>query len=392
MSLSSFMRSAYRIKIDAADGDRALDFLVSHDIPFHGLRTDGEELSFQLYPPYYKEYLRLRGEERFAGEKHKRLGIMAFLAKYRKRTGFFVGMLLAAALLVTSSFFIWDIDVTGNERVSKKDIRIALENHGFMLGTFIPSLDKELIEKQVLLDVDGLSWISINLRGTVANVEVRERIAETETLDTQSPSNLIAKLDGQITALEVTGGVATVKTGQIVKKGDLLVSGIIDSNALGYRLVRARGEVYAAVTLAYHIEIPYEITEKVYTGVFSTKKDVKFFSKTIKLFGKDSISPSSCDKIEVERRIYLFDRIALPLFVVETTYSEYEMQTKTLTQKEAIANAYEELRRQSEKVLENADILSRHTAFDFGDEMLVMTEEVDCIINIAEEVKIETGA
>ena len=82
-----------------------------------------------------------------------------------------------------------------------------------------------------------------------------------------------------------------------MRKGDLLVSGIIDSKALGYRLVRARGEVFAAVTLTYDVEIPYEMERKVYTGEFLTEKDVKFFAKTIKLFGKDSISPSSCDTI-----------------------------------------------------------------------------------------------
>lgn len=391
MSFSSFIRSAYRITLDIEDGNAALDFLVTENIPFHGLYTNSEILSFELYPLYYKEYCLRRGDARFLREERKRLGLMAFFAKHRKRTGFFVGMLLAASILVCSSLFIWDVNITGNERISEKDIRAALESRGITLGSFIPTLDKELIEKQVILDVDGLSWISINLRGTVANVEVRERIAETETVDTESPSNLVAKLDGQITALEITGGVSSVKLGQIVKKGDLLVSGIIDSKALGYRLVRARGEVYAAVTLSYRIEIPYETTEKVYTGAFSTKKSIKFFSKTIKLFGKDSISPPSCDKIETERRIYLFDKIALPLFLKEITYAEYEMQTKTLTREEAIARAYEQLHAQSDETLENAEILARHTAFDFGETSLVMTEDVDCIINIAEEVKVETG-
>ena len=87
---------------------------------------------------------------------------------------------------------------------------------------------------------------------------------------------------------------------------------------------------------------------------------VKFFTKTIKLFGKDSISPSSCDTIEVERRIYLLDRIALPIFITETTHSVYEMQTVLLSEEEAIALAYEKLHAMCDETLEDAEILARY--------------------------------
>ena len=176
-------------------------------------------------------------------------------------------------------------------------------------------------------------------------------------IDTESPSNMIASADGQIEALRVTGGFTTVKLGQTVKKGDLLVSGIIDSAALGYRLVRARGEVLARTTKTYQVEIPFETTEKIYSGRFFSQKTVKFFSKSIKLFRKDSICFSSCDKIESERRIYLFGLIKLPIFITETEYAEYEIVQKTLSQKEALAEAYRQLRALYENDLAEAEIL-----------------------------------
>jgi similar to stage IV sporulation protein len=221
-------------------------------------------------------------------------------------------------------------------------------------------------------------------------VEVRERLSETEIVDKQTPSNLIAAYDGQIEALQVTGGVCTVKIGDTVKKGTLLVSGVIDSRAFGYRLVRARGEVFARTTLTFQTEIPYENTEKVYTGRFFTKKSIKFFSKTIKLFGKDSISPTSCDKIETERRIYLFDTIKLPVFIRETRYAEYETVTKTLTESQALKKAYAEIRAMSEEILQDAEILGRHTYISENDGKLCMTQQIECMIDIAKEVRIRT--
>lgn len=78
-------------------------------------------------------------------------------------------------LIVTSSFFVWDITVTGTDKIPAKTITDALERHGVKLGAYIPSLDTEKIEQAMVLEVDGLSWITLNLRGTVASVEVRER-------------------------------------------------------------------------------------------------------------------------------------------------------------------------------------------------------------------------
>ena len=389
-TMLNFIRSYYRITVSETDGQRALDFLVSHDIPFHGLESAHGKLSFCLLLSDFKAYRRLRAEERFLDETRELCGLRALVRRYRGRIGLAAGAVMALALILISSFFVWDITVTGTDKLSSDEILDALEKNGVKLGAYIPSLDTEKIEQAMILDVDGLSWISLNLRGTVAAVEVRERSDDAEKIDTQAPSNLVATFDGQIESLEVTGGVAAVSRGQIVKKGDLLVSGVIDSNALGYRLVRARGEVTARVTLTYNVEIPYQTTEKVYTGNFYKQKSIKIFSKTLNLFGKDSISPENCDTIETERRVYLFGKIKLPIFLQETTYAEYEMKEKTLTESEALELAYEQLHKISEEDLEDAEILARHTHISEGEDGLVLHEEVECILNIAQEVKIDT--
>jgi similar to stage IV sporulation protein len=218
-----------------------------------------------------------------------------------------------------------------------------------------------------------------------------EREENTEIVDLSSPSNLIASMDGQIAAMEITGGVNKVKVGEIVKKGDLLASGVIDSKALGYRLVRARGTVLARTTLTYKAEIPLEISEKVYTGKARTYRSIKFFSKIINFFRKSNISEESCDRIETERRLFLFGKIKLPVFLIETTYTEYEIQTRTRTEEEALQRAKRQLLLESENDLADAEILARHTETYLDGAAFILTEQVECIIDIAEEVKIEAG-
>ena len=389
MPLIEYFRSAYLISIHTNDARLFLDLLITNNIPFHKQKNENDRFSCLLYSPHYKEYVRLRGKRRYRNETRVRQGFLKLLENYRKRIGLAVGFFVAVVLLVLSSLFVWDITIDGTDRISEQTILNALESRGIHLGTFIPSLDTELSEEFLILDVDGLSFVSINLKGTVVQVEVHERKKNTEIVDTQSPSNLIASVDGQIEALRITGGDITVKLGETVKKGDLLVSGIIDSAALGYRLVRARGEVLARTTLTYHVEIPYETTKKQYTGKFFSQKSVKIFSTTIKLFRKDSISTSSCDKIELERRIYLFGLIKLPIFITETEYAEYEMVPQTLTQKEALAEAYRQIRALYENELSDSEILGRYTSFDENENGITLTQQIECVINIAKEVKIE---
>ena len=389
MSLIEYFRSPYRISVQADDAHLILDFLIAHNIPFHGQKNDENTFSVLLYPLYYKTYVNFRKERRFRKETRNRLGFLSLLARYQKRMGLVVGFLLAMALIFLSSLFVWDIRIEGADVIHENTILEALEKRGIYLGAFIPSLDTEITEQALILDIDGLSFVSINLRGTVARVEIRERESEPEILDRTSPSNLIATADGQIEALQITGGFATVKCGETVKKGDILVSGIIDSAALGYRLVRARGEVLARTTKTYKAEIPYETTEKIYTGKFFSQKSIKFFSKTIKLFGKDSISHPSCDKIESEKRIYLFGLIALPIFIMETYYAEYEIRPKTRTAEEALQLAQKQILSFRENELSDAEILGIYTSVIEDGDTFTLIQQIECIVNIAKEVKIE---
>ena len=389
MPLIEYFRSAYLISLHINDARLFLDLLITHDIPFHEQKIENDIFSVLLYAPHYKEYIHLRGKRRYRNENRQRLGFLNLAERYQKRVGLVIGFFLAVFLLIFSSLFVWDITVDGSDRIPEQTILDALENRGIYLGSFIPSVDTEIAEDFLILDVEGLSFVSIKLKGTVVQVEVREREKNTEIVDTQTPSNLIASIDGQIEALQITGGFITVKLGETVKKGQLLVSGIIDSAALGYRLVRARGKVLARTTLTYHTEVPYKTTEKIYTGKFFSEKSVKIFSKTIKLFRKDSICTSSCDKIESERRIYLFGLIKLPISVQETEYAEYEIVPKTRSQKEALAEAYRQLHILYEDDLSDAEILGKYTYFYENETSITLTQQIECIIDIAKEVKIE---
>lgn len=385
-----YLRGSYTVTARAESVCRALNVLMKNNVPFYGVKAEGGGLvGFCLEPDAFRKYVALTAEMTIEDERVTRRGLFAFASGYKMRIGFFIGALLCAALLAASSFFVWDINVTGQTGLSEKEILKTLEGYGLYIGAYIPNIDTMRLENELVIDTEELSYASINLRGTVAEVVVRER-KEKDVENISLPSNLVASCDGQIESIEVRGGMPTVKKGQIVKKGQLLVSGVIDSQAVGYRLVRARGEVYARISRSFTAEVPLVREKKSRTGEKKTRVTIRFFAKKINLFSNNDISFEKYDTIEEEKRLCLFDRVELPVFIIKTTYSEYVTETEKISEEQALSIAEKELAGQTEKTLSEAQILAREERTEINDGILTLYADIDCIADITSEIFIKT--
>lgn len=98
--------------------------------------------------------------------------------------------------MLIGSFFVWDIQIAGNETVPREVILRSLENNGVHRGCFGFALNGEDIRNHVLLEIPELSWVAVNVSGCRANVEVRERRTAPKPLDRKIPCNLVARRDG----------------------------------------------------------------------------------------------------------------------------------------------------------------------------------------------------
>ena len=385
-----YLRGSYTVTARAESVCRALNVLMKNNVPFYGVKAEGGGLvGFCLEPDAFRKYVALTAEMTIEDERVTRRGLFAFASGYKMRIGFFIGALLCAAILAASSFFVWDINVSGQTGLSEKEILKTLEGYGLYIGAYIPNIDTMRLENELVIDTEELSYASINLRGTVAEVVVRER-KEKDVENISLPSNLVANCDGQIESIEVRGGMPTVKKGQIVKKGQLLVSGVIDSQAVGYRLVRARGEIYARISRSFTAEVPLVREKKSRTGEKKTRVTIRFFAKKINLFSNNDISFEKYDTIEEEKRLCLFDRVELPVFIIKTTYSEYVTETEKISEEQALSIAEKELAGQTEKTLSEAQILAREERTEINDGILTLYANIDCIADITSEIFIKT--
>ncbi|MBQ8509140.1 MAG: sporulation protein YqfD [Clostridia bacterium] len=375
--------------VPASHADKAARLLVQSGADFRRLHRREEGLTFTL-PLTDSPHM----EAIFDGHsipwklvcEH---GFRRLLRRYRRRWGIPIGIGMFFAVICASGQFIWTMDVVGNDQVTETEILERLDALGCRIGTYIPSIDFDALHTEFLMSDDDIAWIAVNLRGTHATVEVREIVRPDFTIDEDTPYNLVAKEDGIVQSVDIYRGQAMVESGELVRAGDLLASGLEDT-ARGLKLVHARGKVAAEVKRTIKVEIPLETSEKVYTGLEVSEKSLKFFGISIKLFGNTGNLPAMCDKIEGEDSLRFFGEIEVPLSLHETVYREYELVTKTLTEEEASRQAWERLRRECRTAQEGCELLRREISAGIVDGAYVIECELGLLCDIAAEARILT--
>lgn len=268
-------------------------------------------------------------------------GLPKIFARFLHRPALFLGTLAALFLLIMGHLVLWDIEITGNERLQTEEVEALLSEAGLSRGMLLPRLNGDEIALFVRGRDTRISYISVNLTGTVATVQIRE--AEQTPAPTQkAPANLVAKRDGIVTIPLVFEGECLVRAGEAVRAGQILASGVMDTDNNGIRFTRAAGQVLARTEEVFVVEIPLEYTEKSYTGRVFREFELLFFSSRGKVFKSTGNIPTSCDIIKDEKRYYAGAH-TLPVGVVQTEYREYEWVSSRRSGEEALALAKDEL-------------------------------------------------
>lgn len=314
-------------------------------------------------------------------------GLPRLFKKYGNRYGAWVGALLFAVLLFISQRVVWNIEVTGCENISPDSVIEKLGTLGFSYGTFYKSVDFDRLHNDYLRLYDDASWISVNMKGVVAKVEIKELGLPDEHGD-GTPKNVVATEGGIIVSVETHSGKTMVSIGDHVSEGDLLITGIITVGEDGLRFADADGVIKAEVRREFSVVIPKVAEEKVYTGDECSEKSLIFFKNRIKLFGKGRISHQNYDKIYNKERIYLFSEFPLPAFIDSVIYREYRLERVSVTAeqaKEEFDRIYDD---KVNETLGGAELLSSAVTYSESEDDYEFRCEVICIADIAQVKKI----
>ncbi len=385
------LRGQVRIRAECAFPERVLNLCGAQELAFWDLEWESPTAFTCRLSRRDWRTLRRVGQNLDCTFSVVRLeGAPYFLLRFRHRQALLMGLVGCGLALFLGSFFIWDFQVEGNETVPTERILRALEKNGVGLGSFGLSLNGEDIRNHVLLDIPELSWIAVNVSGCRASVQVRERIPAPVLIDRREPSNLIARRAGLVLEIQTIGGVACVVPGSAVTEGQILISGVEDTDTVGARVLGGLGRVSARTWYQLRTSVPLTVEEKRYTGQEKTGFSLIFGTRRIKFFSNSSIEGAEYDKI-TNRHPWSLLGVPLPVTLVTETWRFYETvpvpQDAAQAEKAAEAILSAQLREMVEPYGEVRSSLC--SARQRGD-TLVVTLSAECREEIGEAAPIYT--
>ncbi|MDR2932224.1 MAG: sporulation protein YqfD [Oscillospiraceae bacterium] len=336
-----------------------------------------------------KSYRKLRKHAKNAGVRlriSQKEGVPFQRYRYRKRKGLLVGLAIFAAFLFIMSRFIWRVEVSSTGGVPESTIVRALENIGVRPGVPRASIDVRDSERRALLLLHDLSWIALNIEGSIVHVEYSQSVAPPDMIDPNAPCNIIASASGQINALNIYDGQPLVALGDTVMKGDVIVSGITQDR-LGQSLFRhAQAQVIARVTHTIEIEVPMQQTRYIETGDERGRNYLGVMGFEIPLFLPFKI-PHPYHVERVREPVTLFS-LETPVWTLRERYILMEEVPVTLSKEEARKQALLELAATEKVALEGAEIYDKKMGVTTQDGHYILHVEYDCAMDIAEEQEI----
>ena len=383
MTGKSFLFGYSVISSGAENAEKIINLCNENEICFSKPILESEKITF--FVPLFQErkFVKCTKEEQIEVTVLSRKGIPALCLRYRARAGILVGLVASIIIFAFSSGLVWDIRIDGATAIDKNKLRACLADCGLHVGTKLEDIDADVLENQILILSDDISWISVNVSNNVANVEVRE--LEFPTPDEYGDalySNVVASQSGVIVGFEDVNGCISVDIGEAVCKDQLLISGILGGEGAPTRLTNAQGRVLAEVDDIIKIEIPQKYVKKVTKSQVKTEKSIIFFKKEIKFFSNSRNLPPFYDTIDIVENFYSINQKKLPVALKTVKYIEYENCEFSRSKSEMLSLAYSELYRYIDEHYSDSEILSRSVSFIENNDSLTLVCNLRCIKNI----------
>ena len=383
-SIINYIRGCVTVIISGLFPERFINLCTKGNIPLWNIKRINKtriqaEMSIKNFKKTHKVHKKSDCKLHIV-EKH---GLPFFLYRHRKRKALVIGMVVFFGIIFFLSKFVWIIEVTGTENLPGQDIIDCAYHAGLKTGILAKDVDSSQIQSHIMYHMEEIGFVTVNRTGCVVRIDVRERAEKREHFDKSTPSNLVATESGVIESTLVQSGTAVVTKGDIVYKGQLLVSGATDSVVNGIKLSRSDGQIKARVWREKTIQLPAYSTEKTPTGNVINKRKLKIFDFSLNLFIKNKILFEKYHILSYTKYIPLGNDTFVPIGIETTTYTEYtEIRTK-LTE----AQAKKQLTDEMDMLCKDAEIVNRIITKKDN----TMTAVYECITDIAAEEEINDG-
>lgn len=319
--------------------------------------------------------------------KTKILGFGGFLYENRKRFGIFFAMICTAIIFFISSNLVWDIRIEGCENYTPEMIEKELSDCGFSVGSTWSATDTSKIEVEMLSKSEYVSWLNINRRGSVAYVTVVEKEVHKSEPEKVGYANVVASCDAVIEEITVIHGIATVKAGDSVKKGDLLISGVIPTE-LGGGFCYAEGIVKGRISDSIEVKVADTRDVKKPQKAKLSRCSIKIFGFSVNIFNSYRNLPCEYDIIDNNKNFSAFGR-ELPISLSKIYSVPYTVSKERLSSEEMAEEAASKMTKELSERLVASTLVRIRTEGQFYENNYTMISNFVCIEEIGADLPFE---
>lgn len=387
----NYLRGTVRLEVTGPYPERFFNICSAWSVPFWGVeQVDGVTVRVTVPRSRLSRVKKLAPRCLCQITPVSEAGAPGLLLGFRRRYGMLVGLMLSLLAVLVFSRFVLVIDIEGETTLSHREILSHLAQCGLYPGAYGPSLNPRAISNQMLLEVEGLGFLSVNLHGIRAQVVVRDSQPAPELEQERQPTDLVAKKDGQVLAILPVSGDVLVAQEEQVRRGQTLIAGQTtvvgkEGEVMKRYSVRARGLVLAQVEEEFSAAIPLKYVEKQYTGRQREYTEWVIFGKRFKISSKSFQEYTYYDKISNTQSITL-GSVTLPIARTTVQCKEFSLVSGELPAEQGEAALRSALTgRLEQSIGTGGRILQTHWHKEQEDGVLTLTLSAQCREQIAVE-------
>lgn len=223
--LLSYICGYVNISIEGYFIERFINMCISKGILLWNMRREKSTyLQTNINIKDFKKIKNIAKKTKCRVTINQKKGMPFILNRYKKRKIFVFALLIISLGIFTTSRFIWNIEIQGNEKIETEEILKQLNEKGIIIGAQKSKIDTDEIIRDIRLKRNDIAWMSIDLNGTNAIVKIVENTGKPEIIDKNDYCNIVANKAGVITKINARTGTPLVKIGDIVTEETILVA------------------------------------------------------------------------------------------------------------------------------------------------------------------------
>jgi similar to stage IV sporulation protein len=383
--MKSYVKAVFksRKRFNQANFAEFVNYIIASDLALWDIETSDNVMSFCCSPKDYYLAAKIAGKFNARTEVVKKRGIYFKLRKYNNRYGLLAGMLAFFAIITVMSNYVWDIKVIGNVNLTERQVRETVSRFGVKTGVNVLSIKPSEAEIKTLIALPELSWINIETSGSRVNVKLSERdINAKPQVPLDVPCNVISSSDGVIEEIKVYGGTASVRKGDAVLAGEILVSGIVTDTSGNVTVRHANADIIARCSDTAEFFSPYTAKKTRQNGVETRKKYLELFGNDYPLFIFSETPDTARYREEYIRPSIL--HFKLPFRIKTAVYEHYDTAEVTLAPDDVIQELNAIVDNHRRNFYSSAQILKENIEFYPLNNGITARYTVEYLKNVAE--------